>query len=312
MDKQQPPSWHIGLIGFSYAVWDATLYGGDKRARKSSGRGSHRLTQYAVHFNAVEINSTFYGIPTIDTVQTWADATPPDFRFCVKMPRDVTHGPTSHGAQTAPDNSPSGHLLRDETLATAQRFLEALKPLGSKLGAVLVQFPPKFTASRGDELATFHDRLGRTAPLAVEFRHDSWWSTEIEAILRDCGVCWAGTDDSPQHEAERAPDIRSTDKRTPRPITPTADFLYVRWLGKHSQFDDLTKEHFDPSLRLQWWAQRLREILDQNPQVRTVYGFFDNDFAGHAPATARRFTNLIGLPPPKVVSHKTEEAGLFG
>lgn len=306
------PSWSIGLVGFSYPEWSKTLYAGDARSRGSARGGSHRLSKYATHFNAVEINTTFYGIPSIDTVRAWADATPADFHFCVKMPSSVTHGPTPPGALAAADGPSPGHLLHEETLATARRFMETLQPLGGKLGAVLAQFPPKFAADRRDELAAFLDRLGRAVPLAVELRNDSWWIPETEAILHERGSCWVGTDESPRHEAERAPDANGADRHAPRAITPTADFLYIRWLGKHDQFDDRSKEHFDPSARLRWWAERLHSILNQNPHVRVVYGFFDNDFVGHAPATARRFRDILGLPAPNPYAKEPDGPTLFG
>ncbi|MBX3356975.1 MAG: DUF72 domain-containing protein [Phycisphaeraceae bacterium] len=311
-ENQKRPSWCIGLVGFSCPEWSKSLFTVDAGIRGRSRGDTHRLSKYAAHFNAVEINTTFYGIPSIDTVRAWADATPADFRFCVKMPRDVTHGPTPQGVLAAADGPPPGHLLREETLVTARRFLQVLQPLGGKLGAVLVQFPPKFMAQRRDELAAFLDRVGRGAPLAVELRHDSWWTPETGAILHDRGVCWAATDESPRHEAERAPDASGVDRRAPRHITPTADFLYIRWLGKHDQLDDRSKEHFDPTSRLRWWAERLRTILDRNPQVRVVYGFFDNDFAGYAPATARRFMDILGLPSPKLDTRAADEPTLFG
>lgn len=317
VNNQQLPSWHIGLVGFSYAEWSATLYAGNVHSRRSSAhRGNHRLAQYAAHFNAVEINTTFYGVPSTDTVQAWADATPAAFRFCLKMPRDVTHGPTPPGALAAANGPPIGHLLHKETLATARRFMAAIQSLGGKRGAVLVQFPPKFAADRSDELAAFLDRLvvggAGAVPLAIELRHDSWWTPETKDILHGLGVCWVGTDESLMCDAERAPDMSGLDRCVPRPIVPTADFLYIRWLGKHGQFDDRSKEHFDPLPRLRWWAERLREILDRNPRVRTVYGFFDNDFAGHAPATAQRFMDILGLTPPRRDAQEPDEPTLFG
>jgi uncharacterized protein YecE (DUF72 family) len=196
------PMWFIGLVGFSYPEWSRTLYANDPAPH--AVRGGHRLTAYATHFNAVEINTTFYGIPAIDTVRKWEGATPGGFRFCVKMSRDVTHGPTPAGSLASAD-PPPGHLLRESTFDTARRFLDAVRPLGGKLGAVLLQFPPKFAADRRDELTALLDRFDRATPLAVELRHDSWWNLETAAILHDRGICWAGTDESPRDEAERAP-----------------------------------------------------------------------------------------------------------
>ncbi|MGH2550451.1 MAG: DUF72 domain-containing protein [Thermomicrobiales bacterium] len=313
VNKPVNSSWRIGLVGFSYPEWEKTLYARRANTRMApKSRENHRLATYAMHFNAVEINTTFYGIPSIDTVRSWADVTPADFRFCVKVPREVTHGPTPPGALAAAGGPPPGHLLHDRTITTARRFVETIRPLGGKLGAVLAQFPPKFAADRRDELMAFVDRLGGAAPLAVELRHPAWLTAETGAALRDRGVCWAGTDESPRHEVEKASDAKTGDKHELRPIMPTADFLYIRWLGRHGQFRDRSKEHFDPSSRLRWWAEHLREILDRNPRVRTVYGFFDNDFAGHAPATARRFKEILGLPVSESSMREREGPTLFG
>lgn len=302
------PSWFVGTTGFSYPEWAKTLYA---RSRGSPA-GGHRLTRFAAHFNAVEINTTFYGIPSSDTVRSWLDVTPPAFGFTIKMPRDVTHGPTPPGAKASPDGPPPGHLLEQETLLTARRLIAAVRPLGDKLRAVLLQFPPKFVVARRDELATFLDRLGPAAPLAVEFRHDSWWTPETQATLRDRSVCWVATDEAPQHEAEHAPGSEDGDRRAPRPIMVTADFLYIRWLGRHDQFEDRTRERFDPTPRLRWWTERLRHTIDTNPRIRAVYGFFDNDYVGHAPHTARRFMDMIGLSSQAPDPPATDEPLLFG
>lgn len=311
--KTRDPSWFIGLVGFSYPEWSRTFYAGHALSRSSRAAGkNHLLHTYSGRFNAVEINTTFYNIPSAETARTWSGATPADFRFSAKMPRDVTHGPTPPGAPAAPDGSPPGHLLQDDTLAIARRFIESLQPLSDKLGAVLMQFPPRFAADRREELATFLDRLASDRPLVVELRHDSWWTSDTAAMLRDRNVSWAATDESSQRDTERATDSNGAGTRAPRPIMATADILYIRWLGRHGQFTDRSKEHFDPSPRLRWWTDRLHETLDRNPCIRTVYGFFDNDFAGHAPATARRFADMIGFKPPGLAAESPDEPTLFG
>lgn len=300
--------WSIGLVGFSYPEWSATLYA-NMPSRKHSA--ADRLARYSSFFNAAEINTTFYGIPSADAVRTWADATPSDFRFCVKMPRAVTHGPTPPGLLASAAGPPPGHLLLDETLAIAHRLREAIQPLGDKLGAVLLQFPPKFSVARRDELAQFLEQLKLEVPLAIELRHDDWWNPETDAILREHGVCLVAADESHRRQTEASPNPDESSKGAPRPIMPTTDFLYVRWLGKHDQFTDRSKEHFDPSPRLHWWAKRLQAVLSRHPGIRSIYGFFDNDFAGHAPATALRFMNILGLPTHELPKPGTDQPTLF-
>jgi uncharacterized protein YecE (DUF72 family) len=290
--------WHIGLVGFSYPEWEGTLYSGvPKRI--------HRLAAYAAHFNAVEVNSTFYGCPSLEAVRAWNDATPVRFRFCVKMSRDVTHGPTPRGSLAAAE-APLDHLTSPATRALARRFIESLEPLGGKLGAVLLQFPPRFGADRLEELDSFLHFMGREVSLAIEFRHDSWWTPQTEAMLIRHQATWVAADESPRKIVEG--NERATGPRTPM---ITSDLFYLRWLGKHGQFSNRRQEHFDPVPRLGWWAERVHEILEIHPRIQAVYGFFDNDFAGHAPTTATRFMNLIGVAAPGGTLPK-DEPTLFG
>lgn len=306
MSSTHPVSWHLGLIGFSYPEWSRTLY---STVRRSRLRGDQLLRIYSTAFNATEVNTTFYGTRSPDELRVWADSVPQAFRFSFKMPRDVTHGPTPEGA-LASTVSPPGHLLLPMTIEMARQFVQIAQLLGERLGAVLLQFPPKFGVNRRDELAAFLDSVAGTARLAVEFRNASWWDDQTASMLRDRHVCWVSTDEAPQNEAFRAPDPREGGPRSPRPIMVTTDFLYVRWLGKHGQFKSRNQEHFDPSERLLWWADRLRRCLADHPEVRAIWAFFDNDFAGHAPSTARRFARVMGLPLPALP--EDNEPTLFG
>lgn len=305
--QKHHPQWSVGLVGFSYPEWSTTFYAATTGAGRASS--SHRLEIYARTFSCVEINTSFYAVPSLDTVRAWNDATPPNFRFTVKVPRDITHGPTPPGLLASPHAPPAGHLLRDDTLSTARRLLDAVTPLGAKLGALLMQLPPTFSADRLDELAGFLDRLASPTPLAIEFRHDSWWQPKTATLLRDRGVCWVCSDESPHREAARAP--TTGDTRPPRPIVATTNLLYVRLLGKHGQFPDRTRERIDPTPRLRWWKTRLEALASQHPAQLNIMTFFDNDFAGHAPATAQRFATMLGLPPPARRQQTSGEATLF-
>jgi uncharacterized protein YecE (DUF72 family) len=297
------PKWYIGMIGFSYPEWNGTFYTG--------GAKKHLLTRYAEHFNAVEINTSFYSVPSALTVGKWAEVTPDDFKFCVKMPRDITHGPTPPGTLASPYGPMPGHLLRDETIAIGKKLIDAVKPLGTKLGSVLLQFPRKFDERRRDEVALFLDRLAGDVPLTIEFRHESWWSLPVQAMLRERNVCLASNDEAPEYQAKHSPD-ESRGGKISRPIMPTSNFLYIRWLGRHGQFADRSTEHFDPTDRLTWWADTLRSAAGHDARLKTVYGFFDNDYAGHAPATGKRFLEIIGAKPVKGRRAVGVQAQLFG
>ncbi len=274
MSDETAHDWRLGTIGFSYPDWTGPLY-------PSGVSGADRLSHYARWFDSVEIDATFHALPAPATVRRWAEATPDAFRFCLKTPRGFSHGDDL--------NSPEARDLWN-------RFLSVAGELGEKLGVILIQLPAAFEASRCDELARFIGGLPDDTRFAVELRHDSWWTARTAELFREHGVCWVCADEVRKHEAFAPP--RDGGYR-PRPIVPTADFLYVRWIGWHEQFPDLAQEHLDPIVRLGWWSERLANVLGQRPELQRVYGFFGNGYSGHAPATCRGFMRAAGLPEPE-------------
>lgn len=265
-------NWRLGSMGFSYADWSGPFYPHGLPA------GSF-LGYYARIFNAVEIDSTFYGAPRPQVVQRWAASVPGEFRFCLKTPQRITH-----------------ELGLVNALGEMGDFLQAAAGLGPRLGAVLVQLPPSFEASRFEVLAAFIEGarvLAGELRLAVELRHASWHTRpqELEAVLRASQVAWAATE---------YPEL-------PRQVHRTADFLYVRWIGRHGSYPAHTHERVDLTGELAEWQALLAPEL---PHVREVFGFFNNDYAGFAPATCQRFRRLVGLPDTEI--QPARQGRLFG
>ncbi|HEX4130552.1 MAG TPA: DUF72 domain-containing protein [Pirellulales bacterium] len=155
LHNAMPSAVHLGVAGWSVP--------GVHREHFTS-QGTH-LARYAQRFNAVEINSSFYRPHRPATYARWAESTPDDFRFAVKMPRTITHQ-----AQLAD---------RDAEL---DEFLGQVHTLGQKLGPLLVQFPPSL-ACRPDVAARFFDRLRERHPgdVVCEPRHMSWFTDEAKA-----------------------------------------------------------------------------------------------------------------------------------
>lgn len=247
-------------MGFSYADWNGVFYPADLSSRDY-------LSYYSRIFNAVEIDSTFYGTPRLPSVQRWAAATPEAFRFSLKAPRQITHEMSLVGVE-----------------AELGRFIETARELGDRLGVILFQFPPSFTSEQLPVLQACLEWLPTDLRFAVEVRHPSWYSTQqseqeppLAGRLRQRGVAWAAT---------QYPDL-------PAVIYPTAPFLYIRWIGQHGSFDHHTAERIDRQAQLAEW---LALIEAQAPGVEALFGFFNNDYAGFAAATANRFKELAGLP----------------
>jgi uncharacterized protein YecE (DUF72 family) len=111
---------------------------------------------------------------------------------------------------------------------------------------------------------------------AVEFRHQSWFTYETVALLQNYGVCWAST---------AYADL-------PKQIALTTSFHYIRWLGRHGQFEQKDRVQIDVQPQLEWWWNYIQPNLER---VQTIYGFFNNDFSGYSPETCNRFKALVGL-----------------
>jgi uncharacterized protein YecE (DUF72 family) len=246
--------WYLGTMGFSYQDWSGPFYPSNLPPGKYLG-------YYSGIFNAVEVDSTFYGVPRKQVVARWHAVTPHDFQFALKIPRTVTH-----------ELGLAGVGSRDVTA----EFLDVVRGLKEKLGVVLIQLPPGFHRDQFSVLGRYLAGLPDDVRFAVEFRHRSWLHPETGALLRGHGVCWAATDY----------------RDFPREIHITCDFLYIRWIGWHGQYPSHEKEREDLTEQLEDWGGRILPVQDR---LESVYGFTNNDYAGHAPATCNRFKSIVGL-----------------
>ncbi|MCB0213645.1 MAG: DUF72 domain-containing protein [Anaerolineae bacterium] len=244
--------WYLGTVGFSYKDWDGVFYPPGAPARQY-------LAHYSQIFNSVELDSTFYGTPPPDRVRQWAMTVPPGFKFCVKTPRQITHD-----------------MRLFDALGPMTNFLETMSLLGDALGPILIQLPPSLTDSEIDTVNTFIAGLPSAWRYAIEFRHPSWFTPQTAELLAAHHLCWVST----EYE------------NVPKQVVPTTDFLYIRWLGKHGQFERKNKERIDVTPQLQWWIDQLEPHFDR---FETIYGFFNNDYSGHSPRTCNRFKEMMGL-----------------
>lgn len=251
--------WHLGTMGFAYEQWEGTFYPAGM-SRKNF------LTYYSRRFNAVEMDSTFYGTPRAKSVLRWAEITPEHFQICPKVPRAITHesGLVEAGAQ-----------------AKLSEFLAVMQLLNGKLGPILVQFPPMFGFEQMETLAAFVANLPSELRFAVEFRHRSWYRKETAVLLRRHNICWTAADYI----------------HLPKRLHRTSDFLYLRFIGPHGQFPGKDREMVDKSEDLARWWRQIQPHLDD---VTDVYGFFNNDYAGYSPATTNRFRGILGLEPADI------------
>ena len=286
--------WRLGTMGFGYDDWAGVFY---PRAL----RAADRLASYATCFDVVELDTTFHATPDPKVVRRWAEATPPHFRFTAKLPRQVTHA----AAEGVP-------LISRASLEATRHFLDVTAELGEKRRAILMQFPPAFTADHADDLAGYLDAWPSDVPAAVELRHDSWWRPGVgprtARLLRARNMPWVAADEAPEQLVPFPPDDETAaGAYRPRPLVLTADWLYLRWIGRHEQYPDLAEERVDPARRLGWWAANLRKLA-AGGRVREVVGFFNNGYSGHSPTACRTMLRLLDLPVPQVPAR---QASLF-
>jgi uncharacterized protein YecE (DUF72 family) len=142
---------YAGSSGFSYASWKPDFYPAGTKAAEF-------LRAYSQRLPTVELNATFYRLPSEEQLRAWAQQTPESFRFAVKMSRQITHFGRVDGVAT---------------------FCERVRVMGDRLGPVLIQFPPTKPRDEG-LLRLFLDSLDPALSYAFEFRHESWAGVDLE------------------------------------------------------------------------------------------------------------------------------------
>jgi uncharacterized protein YecE (DUF72 family) len=263
-----------------------------------------RLRFYAAHFDVVEVDSTYYAIPAVQTAALWSERTPQGFVFHIKAYAPLT----GHGVdpRTLPKDLQAGligtqrnesHIyIKDASLllAVAERFKENLQPLirAHKIGILVFQYPPWFTYSHRnlDYILTCRDLM---APLqvAVEFRHGSWLVSgrraDVLSFLKDGGLLYVSADE-PQFG-----DLRTV------PYVPevTGDTAYFRFHGRNRQ--NWFKKGIETSLRYAYTysdeelGEFMPTIRQAGARAEKTYVMFNNCYMASAIKNALRMKELV-------------------
>jgi uncharacterized protein YecE (DUF72 family) len=266
--------FHVGTQGWNYDAWSGRFY---PRGVKSVDR----LELYSRVFGTVEVDSTFYAMPPAGRFRSWYERTPADFRFTAKLPRDITHDARLVGAED---------LLLE--------FCDRASELEEKLGPLLIQLPPDMTVRERPAVDAFVRLLPRELEFAIEFRDAEWFDERTIDLLYSLDVTLA-VSVGPWLTTPAALDVAA---RAP------GRFQYLRWMGspRHQELSASLVEGRDEDLAR--WAER---ILDALPGKPSLYAYFNNDYQGHSPESARRLQALLGLEPadPEALN---EQPDLFG
>jgi uncharacterized protein YecE (DUF72 family) len=259
---------YVGAQGFSPKDWVGTFY----PPRFSP---SQFLPFYARVFDTVEVNSTFYAIPSASTVRSWSRRTPDHFIFSCKMPQEITHDQRLVGVEDR-----------------VALFVERMRDLGDKLGPLVIQFPRSFTREFEDRLRSFLPLLPTDLRFAVEFRSQSWHDAQIWDLLKEHNLAWCINDW----------------QDLPTVVKTTTDFAYLRLVGYHKEFQRLDEVQRDRSEELTSWAATITDLASQLPRVHV---YVNNHYEGHAPSTINKLAELLGLPTIDPKSLWPEQSDLF-
>ena len=280
----------IGTSGWSYPSGEGTWNGIFYPGASGRGRGKGKLDQlafYAEHFDTVEINSSFYRVPTPDTTGDWAKRTPANFEFSLKLYQKFTH-PEMFQKASGKDPWNLGEKDVDE-------FRRALDPLANagKLGALLAQFPASFK-NEPDSRAYLEWLLEqfKSYQVAVELRHRTWSDDPRETLklLEAADAAWTQIDE-PKFKLSIRQDLRPN----------VGAFYYLRLHGrnaknwwKHEKSEDrynylYTSEELEPIVEA---------VEDASRKVRKAYLYANNHFSAKSVANAAILKHQLGQDLP--------------
>jgi uncharacterized protein YecE (DUF72 family) len=211
------------------------------------------LAYYATQFRAIEIDSSFYGTPRKAFLEKWDRDTPADFRFAAKFPKLITHEKMLVDAQQ-----------------DAQYFLSGMSLLGEKLGPLCLQFSYEFKPESRNLLDEFLAALPTEFRYAVEVRNRGWFKDWFFELLKK----------------HRAALVLVDRVYMPKLEEVTTDFTYIRWLGNRKDVpdDEYTHVRINRDKELNEWADVIQQLHERDVDV---WGFANNHYMGHSPATLR-------------------------
>ncbi len=255
--KQSDCTVWVGTSGYSFYCWEGAFY-------RTGIQAQEMLPYYSSQFDTVELNYSFYRLPTVKTSAGMVRKTPAGFTFFAKIHQSVSH---------------------ENDLGCVAAFKEGLEPLriSGKLAGLLLQFPQRFHNNRENRkhlMRSIHKF--KEYPLAVEFRHRSWSNTTVNQYLHDHNVSLVAVD---------VPQIYSL---YPKTTITTGDLGYIRlhsrnrdnwYLGGEERYDyNYSQEEME-----EWLP-----VLDAfSERVRNVFVFFNNCRRGQAAANARAMKRII-------------------
>lgn len=237
----------VGCPSYNHPQWRGKVY-------PDGPKSQDYLPMYAQQFNSLEVNSTGYAMPKPETIEKWKDVAPEGFLYCVKPPRSITH----YGKLT-------------DKLEEAESYAKILEPLGEHLGPGLLQFADRFAPKRWPELEAFLRAFKGNFPLAVELRHEQWYTEDGPwfDVLAELGYGLVITDTAGRRDVVH--------------MRLTAPWVMVRYNGYDM--------HATDTQRLTEWAERL--LAWQKQGLEAAYFFVHTPDKTYCPELVEHFIEII-------------------
>jgi uncharacterized protein YecE (DUF72 family) len=236
---------HIGTSGWHYKHWIGTFY-------PPATKPNEQFDFYKQHFNTVEINNSFYRLPSPETFKIWRKQSAPDFLFVVKASRYITHQKKLNNPEE-----------------TTSRFFENVKYLREKLGPILFQLPPAWKVNV-ERLKAFLEVLPDKFRYVFEFRNITWYTDDVFSLLQkyNCAFC-----------------IYELAGHT-SPVNITADFVYVRLHGPGDKYQGSYTQR-----QLKAWAEQCKDWQQQELDVFVYFDNDQLGYAAFNARTLKEMLN---------------------
>jgi uncharacterized protein YecE (DUF72 family) len=258
-------NFFLGCAVWAYKGWLGDFY-------PTGTRSSDYLSLYSRRFTTVEGNTTFYAIPNKDTIARWVDETPTGFKFCLKLHRDITH-----------------QGLLEPKIADALSFIDRVKDLGERLGAIFIQLPPSYQPKLLEDLIAFLEALPRQQiPIALEVRHLDWFkessTNNLTEILQQLNVSRVLLDSRPIYVGDDDPQLGSERRKpqVPLPLITTNSLSLIRFISHPNRS---VNQPF-----LEEWVTQIQQWLESRKQI---YFFVHCPQEERSPHNARYFQKLL-------------------
>jgi len=258
-------NFYLGCAVWSYKEWVGNLY-------PPRSKPADFLNLYSRRFLTVEGNTTFYAIPSAETIAKWVAQTPQRFKFCPKLNRNITH---------------QGLLM--PMVGNAVSFLERMSGLGDRLGTTFIQLPPSYSPQYFADLAEFLAVCNQSGlSLGVEVRHFDWFKPEynerLDALLNELKIAKVLLDTRSIYNCPDNPQANSQRKKPNVPLksTVTGDIAFIRFIS-----------HPNQAYNQIYLAEWLNDLHNWFCQGKTVYFFVHCPEESRSPDIAKYFYNQL-------------------